>query len=218
MKRKFYGIYLNNSAISTILDIIRFLGEPDKIRSSHITLQGPFPSQGNISNFIAENNSKSRYNWTVELTTPANFFGERRSTVVILVNLHSLRDLIYKKDFGRDYAQPHITLYDGINRPFAEDLFQIVKSYDWRNFLEVSRLCEIEESKAIEEIFRPELHQFCDFYAKLVGDLSQISNMWQIGYLKRLDTIRNVLDRCVVASNGLPKVGGVGLAMTNALR
>ena len=41
----FYGIYLRNEAIATVLDLIRFVGEPDAIRLSHITLRGPYKSK-----------------------------------------------------------------------------------------------------------------------------------------------------------------------------
>lgn len=192
--RRFYGVYLESEAISTVLDLIRFLGEPDGIRLSHITLRGPYGDKIKKSN-LDRFNDDPRYDWLIDLVEPQTFFTVRQSTVVIAVDLRTLEGLVYKPDFPD--STPHITLYDGPDRAFATELYEILADYKWERPMRVSRLREISRSDKIDEILVPIFKNFVGLFQKLVGPPKQISLMRAVDANIRLSLIRAVLERCV---------------------
>ena len=194
MTRRFYGVYLANSSISTILDLVRFLGEPDAVRFSHLTLRGPYKAQLSKGWLEAINNN-SQYRWTIEFLGLEKFFNERQSTVVIAVNLLSLQSLFHKKDYPG--GLPHITLYDGKDRAFADAVYQVASTYDWRQKAPVTKLREIERNQKIDQTFAPFYDNFCRYFSGLIGEPSQIQQMRYVNPSHRLQLLDAILSKCV---------------------
>lgn len=197
--RTFYGVSLRNSNIATVLDLLRFLGEPDSIRFSHITLRGPYKRPLPRS-YIRRINDDPRYHWSVELTGPIKFFSNLQSTVSIGVNLHSLTDLLYKPDFPN--GSPHITLYDGKNRAFAEDIFDLLKDYRWHLWLDVSRLHSLERRTKVDSALIGVFDQFCRYLDALVIDPKNAHIVRDYSEARRLELMRGVLERVVQQPSG----------------
>ena len=86
-----------------------------------------------------------------QFTKPETFFTDRQSTVVICVNLLTLQNLFYKKDYPD--GLPHITLYDGKSREFAEALFALIAKYDWGVRVPVTPLREIDRNQKVDQTF-----------------------------------------------------------------
>lgn len=185
---RFYGVYLNNTAISTVLDIIRFLGEPDAIRFSHITLRGPYADSGLAKARLQEINDRYQRGQRVTMIEPANFFSERQFTVVVAVDLQDLKDLFYKPDFPDGI--PHLTLYDGNSRGFAEAVFAIARKYVWGFSTGVGPLRAIESKRHLDREFLPFFTSFCSLFQKLIGDPATINAVRSFSADHRLDLIQ----------------------------
>jgi len=195
--KRFYGIYLKSEAISTVLDLIRFIGEPDAIRLSHITLRGPYTSK--INPLTLRNiNENPIFDWTVTLLGPRTFFSTKQSTVLIAVDLGSLDRLVYKPDFPD--SLPHITLYDGPDRNFASSLYDLLSGYVWERPVQVSRLREVARGDKIDQLLLPIIKNFYSLFQKLVGAPEYVSMMRDISLDERLSLIANILERCSYAT------------------
>ena len=204
----FYGVYLQNSTLSTAIDLIRFLGEPDSVRFSHITLRGPYQQKLRRMRLREINNNPS-FDWCVRLLRPGNFFSNWQFTVMLRVDLMSLRPLFYKPDFPN--GVPHLTLYDGKDRDFAADLYNLVCRYDWEQEVSVTRLRQIERKHKVDEVFLSFYLAFNDLFREIVGDPTEIAHMKDVSSTRRLDLINKVLLR---SSEQLAKPCLKGIAAT----
>lgn len=186
----FYGVYLKSTGLSTTLDLVRFLSEPESVRFSHITLRGP--NQIKLSKtYLHRVREDKRYDWRILLVKPGQFLDNGQSTVFIDVNLGSLTPLLSKPDFPQ--AQPHLTLYDGEDRRFAEQLFDLLSEYDWNIRAEVTELKKIEKKQKVDEVFLSFYMAFEDTFRRTVGDPEQISMMRNVSAEQRVQLIRKVL-------------------------
>lgn len=190
----FYGVYLETEDVSAVLDIVRFLGEPEGIRTSHITMRGPYSKPVRRAT-LDRMNHNFRNERKIELMQPRTFFGLNQSSVVIEVNLLSLNRLVYKPDFPQ--STPHITLYDGKDREFAENLYNILCQYNWDYPIAVTRLQRINSSNKIDDVMLPMFKDFHDLFLKLVGDQKEFKLIQLSAPETRLYIIRSVLERCV---------------------
>jgi hypothetical protein len=205
MTRRFYGVYLKSEAISTVLDLVRFLGEPNAIRLSHITLRGPYASKMRATALTKFNNDP-RYDWSIEMIEPITFLSPKQSTVAISVDLLSLNGLLRKPDFPD--GVPHITLYDGRDRAFAEALFELLRQYDWQRLMRVGKLREVARGDKLDQVLVPLFKNFDWLFRKLVGPSELVGVMHTIRPSERLTLIGELLEQCVEAAP-LPRAGRV---------
>jgi hypothetical protein len=200
--RHFYGIYLKHEAVATVLDLIRFVGEPDAIRLSHVTLRGPYKS--NISKrMLCKINNDPTLEWMVTLVGPRTFFSDRQSTVVVEVDLGSLSRLVYKPDYPD--SLPHITLYDGRNRQFAAALYALLAKYIWDWPVRVGRLREVAKGAKTDQLLIPLIKNFYILFQKLIGPEDLIPAMGKVSHEQRLDLIEHILERCAEATPLSPR-------------
>lgn len=190
--RRFYGVYLESTAISTVLDIVRFLGEPDSIRFAHITLRGPYESGLNRNHLRHLNESVA--DRTILMLKADRFLSNLQSTAVILVDLRSLSSLVHKPDFPD--GTPHITIYDGKDRDFCTDVYSLAQEYNWENVLRVGDLQEITPKKRIDQEFLPFFTNFLKYFNLLVGDPAMIPEVRYMHNRERLDIVRSIFERC----------------------
>jgi hypothetical protein len=186
----FYGIYLQNTELSTALDLIRFLGEPDSIRFSHVTLRGPYEARLSKS-WLSEINQSGRYDWRISLVKPDRFFAALQSTVLIRAHLGSLQELFHKPLFPK--GVPHLTLYDGSERRFADGLYHMLDDYDWQQEVDVTPLREIGRKEKVDEVFLPFFMSFHKLFRQVVGDPAKIPFVKDMPADRRLDLIYAVL-------------------------
>jgi len=190
--RRFYGVYLKSTAISTILDLVRFVGEPDSIRFSHITLRGPY-EVGLGKNHLRQLNHAIS-DRTIRMLAAERFVSSRQSTAVITVDLLQLNHLVHKPDYPE--GTPHITIYDGKDQDFCTEVYNLAREYNWENSLEVSSLMEITPKKKIEQEFLPFFDNFFRYFHALVGDSGLISKVRYMQDYERLSIIGYILERC----------------------
>ena len=115
-QRIFYVIYFKNRDLQRTLDAMRFLSDPNEKTRAHITIRGPYLQRYNVSRL-----KKKIQESDIGAFGAEGFFNEGQNTVFIKCDSEELRKVSKKKNFGYN---PHITIYDGACREFAEDLFE----------------------------------------------------------------------------------------------
>jgi len=119
--RWFNVVHFENREIQACLDAIILLANPDEKLAAHITLQGPFK---NITD--AEKIGEVLKGIKISVLGVSKFFDENQNTVFLECGSDYLRKYWKKPHFK---YRPHITLYDGPSREFAEKLFSRLKSH-----------------------------------------------------------------------------------------
>ena len=205
----FYGVYLQNTEISTALDLVRFLGEPDSIRFSHITLRGPYQKRLN-KHWLREINGDPQYEWKIKLLEPGTFFSTGQTTVFLKVDLCSLHEIFHKPDFPG--GLPHLTVYDGKDLDFAKELSELLSMYEWRREVRVTRLRLIERKHKVDEVFLTFFMAFSELFRDIIGDPMEISLMKTASVDRRLTLIEKVLYRL----HGDPRGLGRGIQIVTS--
>ena len=113
-KRLFYVVYFLDPTVQALLDAIRLLSNTLEKGRAHITIRGPYSRPQSFSKL--ERLIRGTQVCAEGLGT---FFDEGQNTVFIRCNSEYLRKAWKKTDYGYN---PHITLYDGDSREFAEHL------------------------------------------------------------------------------------------------
>ncbi len=120
--RYFYVVKIENRNIRTVIDGIRFICNPNIKHPAHITLRGPYKRTYNIS----KKQREIKYQ-NIDINETGTFFNPNQNTVFLKCEGDILNDIIMKKDYSND--NPHITLYDGENRGFANKLLKLISQY-----------------------------------------------------------------------------------------
>lgn len=162
----FYGVRLESNKLSTAFDVIRYLAEPDHLRFSHITLRGPYARALPEATLHELNHGRARH-WRVRLDGPSSFFEGKQNTVIIRVHLLDLNDLVYKPDF--EDGVPHLTLYDGRDRPFAAALLGLLFRFDFHEIVTVTALGRLHSKKPVAGDFGLLYQDFYQAYCAYIG-------------------------------------------------
>jgi hypothetical protein len=134
--RVFYVVYIEDGPVASSIDAIRLLSNPLEKRRAHITVRGPYTRRLTTST-IERMNQRLRGK-SVRVTGASSFFGERQNTVFLSCSAPWLRDLWEKPQYPA--FNPHITVYDGDSRLFAEGLLEILSRHELSLELPVSEL------------------------------------------------------------------------------
>ena len=117
--RWFQVVYFQDKAIQSCLDAMVFFANPREKDSAHITIGGPF------SGPEEKPGGAEILGTTINVLGAGHFLGQNQNTVFLKCTSRYLEKYWNKKDFGYN---PHITIYDGKSKPFAEKLFQVLKT------------------------------------------------------------------------------------------
>ena len=113
-RRVFYVVYFRNRRLQYSLDAMRFIANPLEKNYAHITVRGPYKQRYNLRAM-----DKAIDGTEVTAHGVGSFFGYSQNTVFIKCHSEMLRDVWRKTDYG---FNPHVTIYDGESREFAEIL------------------------------------------------------------------------------------------------
>lgn len=130
MKNKFFFvIYLHDKTLKSLLDAIRLVADPQQKNLSHITVKGPYKT--NQKKILNEDNEEIM-GTELKVTGASNFFDESQNTVFWECEDNADLYRIWKKKEEKTYNSfhPHITIYDGADREYAENIYKIVSSYN----------------------------------------------------------------------------------------
>ena len=149
----FYGVYLKDRSLSTALDYIRLLAEPKYFRRTHVTVRGPYKRKLNLHEESELNKKFRRSGEILEIDGVGCFYEGDQSTIYLKCAIPGVMSVWRKPDFRNSF--PHITLYDGNDRAFAEELKKIVSAVDWKFSVYVTGIRLIvskRESNSIMEV------------------------------------------------------------------
>ena len=114
-KRVFYVVYFRDQRLQAAFDAMRLIANPHEKSRAHITVRGPYRQRYDVRGL----DRKIR---DTEIVTDGagSFFDGDQNTVFIGCRSRKLREVWLKRDFG---FHPHITIYDGSSRDFANLLY-----------------------------------------------------------------------------------------------
>lgn len=114
LKRVFYVVYFNEQRLQASLNAMRFIANPREKTPAHITVRGPYSQT-----YKFDRQQRKIYGTEVLADGVGSFFCENQNTVFIRCQSDELREVWNKRNFE---FHPHITLYDGSSRKFAQAL------------------------------------------------------------------------------------------------
>lgn len=114
-QRVFYVVYSQDTDSQKALDAIRLLAEPGEKNRAHITVRGPYKQRHHFP--VA---SRAVRGSPILIDGIGTFFGPKQNTVFMSCDSPGLRKAWYKPHL-KD-VHPHMTIYDGKDRAFAEAL------------------------------------------------------------------------------------------------
>ena len=115
-ERYFVFLYPAESILKSYLDLAIFLLNPNEKWPAHVTVAGPFK---NRRKFLI---NRRHMDTSVFVLSRGNFFAHGQNTVFLNVGFPGLSRVWKKPDF-KGNPIPHITIYDGKDAGFAEEVF-----------------------------------------------------------------------------------------------
>jgi hypothetical protein len=146
----FFGVYPSDRALGRLFDLARLIAQPDYARKAHITLRGPYSKK-----------PSPRSKWyrfkpsRATLTRPATFFNETQNTVYLGLHFLEIEDISWKRDYKDGI--PHMSIYDGSDRVFAWQVFQLLQKFPWKMEVDLTPVQILEKKKEYESSFFLEL-------------------------------------------------------------
>lgn len=126
------------------LNAIRYICNPKTKYKAHVTVRGPYSKLLDYSSLLEYNSVIARDNLVIgEISS---FFSSNQNTVFLKCDSTNLYKIWFKKDYI-DF-NPHITIYDGKSRNFAEKLLSILNGH-LMNF--TCKIQELSELRSMQE-------------------------------------------------------------------
>jgi len=125
-------IYFDPPSVQGCLDTIVYLANPDEKNSAHLTIRGPSDDKPDI-----ETINQQLSGTELSVLGAASFFEGNQNTVFLRCDSLLLPTVWHKPNYAYN---PHITLYDGPSRSFAERLVAILNQHRIFGLLRVGRV------------------------------------------------------------------------------
>ncbi len=117
-EKVFYISYFSDRKVQTSLDSMKLLCNPFTSLRAHITLRGPYKRK-----FSMPRLTERSKNLEIKITGVNAFLGQKQNTVFLECQKDLFIETFWKKDDYSDIV-PHITIYNGESRYFAENLLE----------------------------------------------------------------------------------------------
>ena len=121
--RVLYAIFVPNGPLRSALDAIRMIARPQVKHAAHVTVRGPYSDYRDPRAWSAVIRGKS-----IAIDGAGAFLEGDQNTVYLRVDSPDLRRIWDKPDYPE--FNPHLTIYDGPSRPFAEALHDLIAGKD----------------------------------------------------------------------------------------
>lgn len=118
-----YCVFIPPGKARTLLDAIRLIANPATKHPAHITVRGPYDDYQDPRKWSAEVKGQ-----LIQVGGVGDFFQPRQNTVLLKVESPAVKAIWHKPDYPG--YNPHVTIYDGDSRPFAEALRNALKMHD----------------------------------------------------------------------------------------
>jgi hypothetical protein len=122
--RLFYAVYVQDAFLQSALNVVRYLCKPTVIHEAHITVRGPYTEEQNISPWSEVIAGKY-----ITVDGVSAFRGPQQNTVYLRCEAPEFEHIWWKQDYG---FNPHLTLYDGSDARFAQQLETLLTSMQVR--------------------------------------------------------------------------------------
>ncbi|HEX2787387.1 MAG TPA: hypothetical protein VHP32_05725 [Ignavibacteria bacterium] len=138
-KKSFFVIYINDNDLKTIIDSIRVVADPQQKSSSHVTVKGPYKTN-QVKRLQEE--SKAIEGKYFPVFGVGTFFHLNQNTVFWRCSNENILHDIWKTKSKKTYDDyhPHITIYDGTDRNYAQKLFKIINFFDIHFSFKINKL------------------------------------------------------------------------------
>lgn len=137
--RVFYAVYVGDRRLGTCLDAIRLLADPATRTKAHVTIRGPYTQR--LRSVDEQRWTASLQGEVIRLAEPDAFFGPSQNTIYLRCEAPALQKMWSKRDYP-DF-RPHLTLYDGPSRAFADGLLRIITTREARYCIRSPRLAPL---------------------------------------------------------------------------
>lgn len=182
---KYYYLAFPPSPFGTFFTLLRLVGDPSYSGRlpAHITVQGPLFGVPSAPKLVFSTPVR------VRLMTLGRFWNDSQSTIFYHLSAPDLESYWYKPDYG-DFV-PHITVYDGPDRAYAEKLWTLYNQMPkllTRSFVLTS--LEIWPSKSVSSSHQPILGIPASAVHALSVDerLRLLANIYQVAMIHPLLT------------------------------
>lgn len=163
---KLYVLYIPDERVKEYVDAIRYISSPDQKHSGHITVRGPYKNKIPVDK-INKNFSGNQ----ITITGVGNFFDCDQNTVFFKCKGTFLEKVWEKRDYD-DYL-PHITIYDGDDKQFAEHLFNTIKQFHYNITYKADKL-ELLKGQTGQKSAELGLNHSMDIY-KNASDINNLN-------------------------------------------
>ncbi len=184
--RVFYVIYIEDEVIRACLNAIRILCNPRVKTSAHLTVRGPYKTK--IKRQRLDVLNELVHNSRIIVYGVDKFFEPNQNTVFLQCASPEL-PLVWKK---RDYGyNPHITLYDGDSRTFAENLLRILCSFRFNFSFTADKLSPLVMKKGQLNFFSP-IETNASVISSIIGRQFDVRLIDSMSVVERLNLIRKI--------------------------
>ncbi len=135
----FFVIYFNNQKIKRILNAMRIVADSNQKNIAHITVKGPYINK-QVKKLNQDNDLIAGK--MIDVLGAGNFFSDNQNTVFLRCKDKEELQQIWRTKEKKTYKSyhPHITIYDGNDREYAENLYEVLNSYNLSFRFKVSKL------------------------------------------------------------------------------
>ena len=200
-KRVFYVVHFRDKRLQAAFDAMRLIANPHEKNRAHITVRGPYRQRYDVRGL----DRKIR---DTEIVTDGvgSFFDGDQNTVFIGCRSRELREVWLKRDFG---FRPHVTIYDGSSRGFADLLYGRLLDLGIRFRFRVGGLLPLPSVKG--QYSMDLRHAFdATFVADITGarlDMADVDALSEEQRIGLVESLAGSLPEC--ASSQVPGEGSV---------
>ena len=131
-----YILYLSDEIVAPSLELVRRICEPNARAKPHVTMRGPLRGRAD-----SPERWESKQITRITLIEAGQFLSaddvrSLQNTVFMKCDLHEQAWLHYTPDYPT--SLPHVTLYDGTSRDFANRLWSLLRHYPWHLDIELA--------------------------------------------------------------------------------
>lgn len=184
-----YILYITDDLFTPCLELIRSICEPTSRSKPHITVRGPVDRLRIDTNIPWKEDPPE-----IHIIGLASFFNEPKSrhlqnTIYLKCNFFKeLFGIYYKPDYYPNV--PHITVYDGQSREFANKLFQHISQHSW-NFKFRPSSIQLKEKRLGTSKIKPEARSYSQNLIDLFKEITD-KNL-DYNYIVNLDDDEKLL-------------------------
>lgn len=220
---RYFGIIdITDKNTQTFIDGIRLLSVSKIKHKAHVTLIGPKDNEKQIKKAFP--NIRRNYQ-VVTINGTGNFFAEGQNTVYLKCDLkdesaHQIETMIDKPDYGNE--NPHITLYDGKDREYASQLFELTQKYpiNFQIIVNESNLSTLSSTQKYEE-FGTDFFNHLSYYASTQiteHDIENLSTENRLAYIENLLSLfKNWNNKNVIPNPSSKLINELNLTEENGL-